>query len=124
MTAPDDQPAASVLVHLCTDDEWAHALTVGHREPESFATVGFIHLSAPEQVHLPANRLYAGRADLLLLVIDPGRLSAPVVWESGVPSDPDGMRFPHLYGLLPVDAVVATRPYRPDPSGVFGPPQL
>ena len=30
-----------------------------------------------------------------------------------MPADPAGMRFPHLYGPLPVTAVVAVVPYRP-----------
>ncbi|RPA20036.1 DUF952 domain-containing protein [Gordonia sp. OPL2] len=119
-TGPDPSSGA-VLLHLCTETEWVDARAAGHREPASFADDGFIHLSAPHQVHLPANRLFAGRTDLVLLVIDPRRLSVPVVWESGVPADPDGMRFPHLYGMLPVDAVVDVRPFRPGADGTFAP---
>ncbi len=78
-----------------------------------------MHLSAPEQVHLPANRLYRGQSDLLLLVCDPDLLGSPVRWEPGVPTDPASMLFPHLYGALPVGAVTRTVPYRPDAEGVF-----
>jgi uncharacterized protein (DUF952 family) len=86
------------------------------------AEVGFVHLSTPEQVHLPANRLYRGRTDLVLLHVDPDRLTDPVRWEPGVPGDPESMRFPHLYGALPVAAVIAVRPYQPGPDGTFAPP--
>ena len=72
-------------------------------------------------MHLPANRLYAGRADLVLLRIDPARLGAPVRWEPGVPTDPESMVFPHLYGPLPVEAVTSVTPYRPQPDGSFAP---
>jgi uncharacterized protein (DUF952 family) len=110
-----------MLVHICAADEWQAARRRGEHRPGSLGDVGFVHLSAPEQVHLPANRLYAGRTDLLLLHIDPDRLTAPVRWEPGVPSDPESMLFPHLYGPLPVAAVTSVTPYQPEPDGSFAP---
>lgn len=110
-----------VLVHLCGIDDWHAARRAGELRPESLRTAGFVHLSAPEQVHLPANRLYAGRGDLVLLHIDPERLVDPVRWEPGVPTDPEAMLFPHLYGPLPVGAVTAVTDYRPDDDGWFAP---
>ncbi|WP_280400592.1 DUF952 domain-containing protein [Nocardia carnea] len=107
------------LVHLCTPDEWATAQRDGVHRPASLVTEGFVHLSAPQQVHLPANRLFAGRSDMVLLRLDPARLDAPVRWEPGVPGDDPAMRFPHLYGPLPVAAVVGVEPYRPGPDGVY-----
>jgi uncharacterized protein (DUF952 family) len=114
-------PPASVLVHLCSNDEWCAAQASGALRPESLNVSGFVHLSTPEQVHLPANRLYAGRTDLVLLRIDAARLTSPVRWEPGVPTDPDAMVFPHLYGALPVEAVINVTPYRPDGDGRFAP---
>lgn len=110
---------SEVLVHLCASGEWLAAQQAGEHRPGSLDEVGFIHLSAPEQVHLPANRLYAGRTDLVLLSIDPATLSDPVRWEPGVPSDPESMLFPHLYGALPVDAVTSVTRYLPGPDGRF-----
>lgn len=107
------------LVHLCTTDEWTAAQAAGERRPPSLNTQGFVHLSAPEQVHLPANRLYRGRADMLLLRVDATQLGAPVRWEPGVPTDPESMTFPHLYGPLPVAAVTSVTPYSPDSDGAF-----
>ena len=83
--------------------------------PPSLATVGFVHLSTPDQVHLPARALYPGRRDLLLLVVDPARLTAlrprpgsrPELAKGGE----DGVL--SLYGPLPTSAVVAVVPYRP-----------
>lgn len=80
-----------------------------------------MHLSTPEQVHLPANRLYRGRTDLVALHVDPDRLSDPVRWEPGVPDDPESMRFPHLYGPLPLAAVVAVTRHLPQADGTFAP---
>jgi len=50
-------PSRSVLVHLCSNDEWRSAQARGEHRPESLDVSGFVHLSTPEQVHLPANRL-------------------------------------------------------------------
>ena len=60
-----------MLTHICAADEWRVAEGLDEHRPGSLAAMGFVHLSTPEQVHLPANRLYAGRTDLVLLHIDP-----------------------------------------------------
>jgi uncharacterized protein (DUF952 family) len=116
---PDSSQKAPVLLHLCGADEWRSANERGEHRPESLSAVGFVHLSAPEQVHLPANRLYAGRTDLVLLRIDPDLLSDPVLWEPGLSTDPEAMLFPHLYGPLPISAVIGVTPYQPGPDGRF-----
>jgi uncharacterized protein (DUF952 family)/ribosomal protein S18 acetylase RimI-like enzyme len=100
-------------VHLLEPAHWRAALAEDAVRPRSLTDVGFVHLSAPDQVHLPAEALFPGRRDLVLLVVDPDRLTDPVRWEPGVHGDPGSMRFPHLYGPLPVAAVVAVVPYRP-----------
>lgn len=109
------------LVHLCTATEWRTARETGAHRPPSLSAEGFVHLSAPRQVHLPANRLFAGRRDLVLLRLDPTRLGAAVRWEPGAPDDDPHMRFPHLYGPLPAAAVTAVEDYRPGPDGMFAP---
>ena len=108
-----------VLVHLTDPAGWRAALDTGALRPPSLAGQGFVHLSTPEQVHLPAGRLFPGRRDLVLLVVDPARLTDPVRWAPGVPGDPPGMRFPHLHGPLPTSAVVAVVPYRPPAEPVL-----
>lgn len=116
-----DYPEQRVLVHLCTDGQWQQARAAGELRPESLAAVGYVHLSTAEQVHLPANRLFSGRADLVLLHIDRAALSAPLRWEPGVPGDPESMLFPHLYGPVPAAAVRQVTPYRPRFDGRFDP---
>jgi uncharacterized protein (DUF952 family) len=114
-------PNPEFLLHLCGQRDWEAAHSVGELCPASLAEVGFIHLSTSEQVHLPANRLYAGRTDLVLLHINPRVLDSPLRWEPGTPTDPESMRFPHLYGRLPVSAVINVTPYLPGPDGRFPP---
>lgn len=110
-----------LLVHLCGADAWSDARSRGEIRPDTAAGAEFIHLSAPEQVHLPANRLFRGRQDLVLLHIDPALLDAPVRWEPGVPTDPEAMLFPHLYGPLPIAAVTSVTAYSPVDDGTFPP---
>ncbi|MCB1263475.1 MAG: DUF952 domain-containing protein [Mycobacterium sp.] len=115
----EEHPDPELLVHLCEVRDWEHARAAGELRPESLREVGFVHLSTQWQVHLPANRIFAGRPDLLLLYIDRSMLAGPLRWEPGVPGDPAAMLFPHLYGPLPTGAVVAARPYPPGPDGRF-----
>ena len=100
--------AADVLLHLIEPARWRDALREGAVAP---GPGGFVHLSRPDQVHLPAERL--GLVRPVLLVVDPARLVDPLLAEPGRPEDPDGMLFPHLYGALPTRAVVAVVPWRP-----------
>lgn len=112
-------PNLQPLVHVCPAAEWRAASTSGELRPESLGAVGFVHLSTRQQVHLPANRIFAGRTDIVLLFVDTDRLRAPVRWEPGLPEDPPELRFPHLYGPLPVSAVIAVRSYLPGADGRF-----
>lgn len=111
--------APDVLVHLCGQEDWSRARGRGGIHPG--VPAGFIHLSTPGQVHLPANRLYRGRDDLVLLFIDQALLDSPVRWEPGVATDPEAMLFPHLYGPLPLRAVIRVTAYPPAPDGTFPP---
>ncbi|MDL5157238.1 DUF952 domain-containing protein [Actinomycetospora termitidis] len=110
-----------MILHICTRSDWTaagEALT-----PPSLASEGFVHCSDPGTVALPATRLYAGREDLLLLEVDPSLVGVPVRWEPGVRAggvvETSGPWFPHVYGPLPVAAVVAVHEFPPDPDGSF-----
>lgn len=65
---------------------------------------GFIHLSSADQVRETAAKHFAGQQDLILVAVAPERLGAALKWE---PSR-GGALFPHLYGPLPLDAVLWT----------------
>lgn len=108
----------AMLYHLALPDDWEAAQADGRyvtsTRRRTLAEEGFIHLSRADQVAGTATRFYADVDDLLLLVIDPDRLTDEVREES-VGED----TFPHLYGPLPLDAVVGVRPYVPGPDGAF-----
>lgn len=108
-----------MLLHLTTRSAWAASRVAGLHRPPSLAEEGFIHLSSPAQVVESAERHYRGTADLVLLCLDPARLTAPLRYEFA-PSR--GEEFPHLYGPLNVDAVVAVLDFPEGPGGFVVPP--
>ncbi|MFD3645511.1 DUF952 domain-containing protein [Streptomyces cyaneofuscatus] len=105
------------LLHLAEAPLWEAARGTGTYEMSTRGRTlqeeGFIHLSLPHQLPGVARMLYgdgseggSGGHDLVVLVVDPARLTAPVRYEA---MKPGGEEFPHLYGPLPVDAVVEVR---------------
>jgi uncharacterized protein (DUF952 family) len=68
---------------------------------------GFIHCSFRGQVRSTADRFYRGRDDVVLLTIDPSRITAPIRVENLEGGDE---HFPHIYGPLPREAVVDVTP--------------
>jgi len=90
------------LFHIADVGAWVAAGTAGVYSGASLDTDGFIHLSTESQWLRVATTFYQGRADLVLLEIDPALLSAELRYDA-VGSE----KFPHLYGPLNVDAVVA-----------------
>ncbi len=108
------QPSGPTL-HLTPEAVWLSQAEYETYQPEPFADEGFIHCTDGESALIEvANAFY--RADprpYLVLVIDLARVSAPVRYE-----DPDCV-FPHLYGPLNRDAVVAVRPIERRDDGTF-----
>lgn len=109
-----------MILHICFAGEWRPGVPY---RPASLSAQGFVHCSDPGTAHLPANRLFRGRTDVVLLRLDPARLTAPLRWEEGDPPDPSGIRFPHVYGEINPEAVVSAHPWPPGPDGTFALPR-
>jgi uncharacterized protein (DUF952 family) len=107
----------NTILHATSQASWAAAQKAGAYIADSLAEAGFIHCSTPEQILRVANALYAGQRDLVLLVIDPSRLTAELRWEPGVDLEPE--LFPHVYGPINLDAVVRVADFEPDAEGKF-----
>ncbi|NJN18242.1 MAG: DUF952 domain-containing protein [Oscillochloris sp.] len=102
-----------MIYHIAEHAVWA--ATAESYRPPSLEREGFIHLSTNKQVLRTAARFYCGRTDLLLLAVDPGALQAEMRYEEAEP----GEFFPHLYGPLNLDAIVAVLEFQPEPDGTF-----
>lgn len=94
--------------------EWAAARAAGIYEGSAHdLRDGFIHFSTAAQAAETAAKHFAGQTGLLLLAVDAARLGEAVKWE---PSR-GGALFPHLYGALPLDAVIAIEELPAGPDG-------
>ncbi len=105
-----------MIFHLADAAQWAQAesagVYTGSTLGRTLAEEGFIHCSEADQWAATRTRFYAAYpADLVLLAIDEDLLGAALVREVGNPVT--GELFPHLYGPLNLDAVVATRLLKP-----------
>ena len=102
-----------IVFHFTEEEQWQQAQQAGaytgSTRGATLAEVGFVHCSFAEQVERVAHYLYdadfAGR--LVVLEIDTDRLDAEVKVEN---LDGGVELFPHIYGAIPVGAVVAVRP--------------
>lgn len=63
---------------------------------------GFIHLSTAEQLRETVAKHFASEDYLVLLAVDAAALGEALKWDASR----GGALFPHLYGMLPLDAVV------------------
>ena len=109
----------ALILHIISRSCWATAKAAGFYHADSLNKEGFIHCSTPEQVLSPANALYRGQKELVLLCIDSEQVQAPIVYEDCYDT---GHAFPHIYGPLNVDAVVNIVDFPPDEDGSFSLP--
>ena len=95
--------ARTVVYHICRRDEWRAAQAAGiYRGSSQDASDGFIHFSTAAQVVRSAAKHRGGQDGLVLIACAAGSLGGALRWE---PSR-DGQLFPHLYGPLPLEAVL------------------
>ena len=110
------------LFHIALRADWERALADGSYRVSTrgkrLEDEGFIHLSFSHQVKTVADAFYRDAGDLLLLELDPDRLNSPVRVEMVADSSEP---FPHLYGEITPDAVMAVRPLVAAPDGFLDP---
>jgi uncharacterized protein (DUF952 family) len=104
------------VLHLAEVAHWDEARRTGEYRWSTLGRTleeeGFIHCATPEQVPGVLARYYAAYADdLVLLTVDPERLTAPLHWD--VVNTVTGERFPHVYGAITPDAVTRTQVLHP-----------
>lgn len=102
-----------MIYHITTPVEWTLAQQHGDYSTPSLESEGFIHCSTKEQVIPVANAFYKNEDTIILLCIDETKLKSGLKWES--PAHPQGHTppenteeelFPHVYGIINLDAVL------------------
>jgi hypothetical protein len=99
------QPHAPLAIRAPGDRSGAWGHPKDHREPPVVSRSVVVAASA-------------GRADLVLLLIDTDTLSSEIRFEQ---SDTASEAFPHVYGPVDLDASFEATSYRPGPDGRFHP---
>lgn len=90
---------------VLTGDQWKQFEADGMFEgaPVDLAD-GYIHLSAADQLQGTLDKHFAGQSGLVIAEVDLSALGDTVKWEVSR----GGALFPHIYGVLPMSAVIST----------------
>lgn len=98
---------ADIIFKISPEAAWREAEATGRYDGAPVdAADGFIHFSTADQVTETARKHFAGQTGLLLVAVDTHALGEALRYE---PSR-GGALFPHLYGPLPLSAVLWARP--------------
>ncbi len=110
---------SSITFHLVAQSFWESLDPRSDYLPRDFAHAGFIHCTdAAAEMARVANAFYRSNAGAhLYLYIDKVRVRAPIRY------DDEEKRYPHIYGALNRDAILAIRPARRQADGTFLPPE-
>ncbi|QSZ55807.1 DUF952 domain-containing protein [Rhizobium sp. ZX09] len=97
------QETPAIIYKIVPETLWNEARAKGVFDGAAIdLTDGFIHFSTARQVAETAARHFSGQADLLLIAVDGAALGDKLVYEPSRGGD----LFPHLYGSLPLTAVL------------------
>ncbi len=96
-----------IIYKIAPQHEWAEAEAKGtYTGSEHDIRDGFIHFSTESQLQGTFEKHFKGQEKLLLIAIDETGITDNLKYE---PSR-GGELFPHLYGQLPLDAVIWAKP--------------
>jgi len=114
MTEPTGTQTPRLVYRLCHANDWRSAGQAGVFSGDAVdERDGFIHLSAANQVEETARLHYAGIRPLVLLSVDARRIAGDLRWEASR----GGILFPHLYGSIPLEAILAANTLPEDREG-------
>ncbi|MDZ7714957.1 MAG: DUF952 domain-containing protein [Balneolaceae bacterium] len=99
-----------------TEEDWNNYKQNSMYSPQSIEDQGFIHCSTGEEIGETANRLFKGRDDVLLLIINSSIIDQEIKYEL----DEDlGKKFPHIYGPINIRCIIDKIKLAPEADGSF-----
>ena len=106
----------TTIYHIVSPSWWETFANKDYYESETLSEENFIHLSTLEQVNGTLLNFFAGSNRLLLLHINPKKLTSNLVYEDLFDL---GIAFPHLYGRLNKEAIEKVQELLADAEGVL-----
>ena len=100
-------------MNRATWEERKHKRAWGNRNIQAD---GFIHCSTVEYFWRVAPNFKDVKDEMVLICIDENKLNAEIRHED---ADNCGRFYPHVYGLINNDAVIAVLPFRKDENGNY-----
>lgn len=109
----------NITFHLVPKSYYDSLESARAYEPRDFAREGFIHCTdGAAEMARTANRYYqAEPGDFYYLYLDKARVHAPMRFDDAAKI------YPHIYGALNRDAIIAIRAARRDANGTFLEPE-
>ncbi|MFV1452621.1 DUF952 domain-containing protein [Bacillus mycoides] len=108
-----------MITKVITKRNWEIAKTTREINEKSLIEEGFIHCSLLDQALIVAETYFSHEEDVLLLTIDPSLVKAEIKYELAT----NGQEYPHVYGVINVDAIVDVVPL-PKEKGEFILPEV
>lgn len=103
-----------IILHCMPEAVWESVRTLPRFGEASVAAEGFVHCSSIEFFWRVAPNFLHETEPLVLLLIDTDRVPAEILWED---ADHCGRAYPHVYGMIPTDAVTGVLPFLRDKAG-------
>ena len=100
----------SILFHFARRTDWASAQASDTYQPQTYEQEGFIHCATRAQIPGVIARHLQGRHDLVRLTLDASRLEPWLKYEHSERSNDE---FPHVYGPIPMAAVISVELFEP-----------
>jgi uncharacterized protein (DUF952 family) len=106
------------VFHITEQSAFNDALELGMYETPSLKSEGFIHCSTRAQISRTAQRFFHGKSGLVLLCLETAKLGDALKFELA-----DGELFPHCYGAIALEKIVAVIQFPCRADGGFDEPE-